>query len=79
MHQISGPTNVALNMQANYAISPTDGLSYTWLVTGGTIQSGQGSDTIVVLWTTHGADSVQCTVVGGAGDGAVVIIDITAG
>jgi len=41
--------------------------SYVWLVTGGTIDSGQGTTNIDVTWTASGAGTVEC--VTGSTDG----------
>jgi hypothetical protein len=41
-----------------YSIIPVNGETYTWIVTGGTITSGQGSSSIVVDWGSTGVGSV---------------------
>lgn len=41
-----------------YSISPVRGETYNWIVTGGTIMSGQGTSAIVVDWGAAGTGSV---------------------
>lgn len=43
----------------SYTTSGRSGHSYTWTVTGGTIQSGAGSDSITVKWNNSGTGTVQ--------------------
>ncbi|MBL7812351.1 MAG: gliding motility-associated C-terminal domain-containing protein [Bacteroidetes bacterium] len=42
----------------NYSIKPVNGETYNWIVTGGTLVSGQGTDAIVVDWGAAGVGSV---------------------
>ena len=43
----------------SYTSTGRSGHSYTWTVTGGTIQSGAGSDSITVKWNNSGTGTVQ--------------------
>lgn len=55
---ISGPATACENETGiNYSVNPPTG-NYTWLVTGGTLQAGQGSNTITVDWGTNGSGIV---------------------
>lgn len=60
---ISGPTQVCQNSTATYtATPPTNGMSYAWNVTNGTVQSGQGTSQLTVNWgTTNGTVSLNVT------------------
>lgn len=54
-----GDTSICeLTLAKTYRIIPINGETYTWIVTGGTIVSGQGSSSIVVDWGTSGVGSV---------------------
>lgn len=55
---ITGNTQVYENHTQVY--TTTSGMSgYTWTVTGGTIQSGQGTKSVQVLWGTVGGGTIQ--------------------
>lgn len=61
---ITGPDPVCESVGGNFATYTTTnvaGHTYNWVVTGGTIASGQGTNTITVTWTTAGAGSVTVT------------------
>jgi hypothetical protein len=55
---INGPAESCLNDIKDY-FTQTGMNSYDWSVTGGTINSGLGTDHITVKWTTTGAQKVQ--------------------
>jgi hypothetical protein len=46
---------------AGYSTAMVAGNSYTWVVTGGTITAGQGTDSITVSWGTQGLGLVEVT------------------
>ena len=61
---ISGPSPVCESVGgsfATYTTANTAGHTYNWVVAGGTIASGQGTNTITVTWTTPGAATVTVT------------------
>jgi len=61
---ITGPTPVCQTVNgstATYSTPNVPGNSYTWVVVGGTIATGQGTNIITVTWTTPGAGSVSVT------------------
>ncbi len=61
---ITGPTPVCQSINgstATYTTPNVPGNSYTWVVAGGTIATGQGTNTITVTWITPGAGSVSVT------------------
>lgn len=61
---ITGPTPVCVTVNGNnstYTTANVAGHTYNWTVTGGTIVTGQGTNTITVNWTTAGPGSVSVT------------------
>lgn len=64
---ITGNTSVSINTSEIYTASG-NGIGYNWTVTGGSIQSGQGSSSITVLWDGGVAEGLVTVEVGdGAG------------
>lgn len=61
---VIGPSPVCQTIGAltsTYLTTNVAGHTYTWVVTGGTIVTGQGTSSITVNWTTPGAGSVNVT------------------
>lgn len=61
---VLGPTPVCQTtggLTSTYLTTNVAGHTYTWVVTGGTIVTGQGTSTITVNWTAPGAGSVNVT------------------
>ncbi|TAG40343.1 MAG: hypothetical protein EAZ31_08505, partial [Cytophagia bacterium] len=58
---ISGNVNVCTQSIQNYSVLNGAGQSFNWTVTGGTINSGQGTNTIQVTWGTAGGGNVSIT------------------
>ena len=56
---ISGPNQASKNSTVFYSVGSSG--SFTWTVTGGSITSGQGTSTIVVLWGTGSSGTVNVT------------------
>ena len=52
------PTDAA---PATYTYQGAVGSTYAWEVTGGTIESGQGTESVVVQWTSLGANQICVT------------------
>lgn len=48
---ITGTNTTCPNTTETYTVAAVTGATYNWTVTGGTIVSGQGTNTIQVLWT----------------------------
>jgi len=59
LSNISGPSSINRLEKGSYKVTTSYGGPFSWTVNGGTIQSGQGSDSIVVEWTTLGNGSVD--------------------
>ena len=47
---ITGSQSITPNQTVTYSVPATVGMQYEWTVIGGTIMSGQGTNTITVLW-----------------------------
>ena len=60
---ITGKVNVPENgiTAETYSVPAQASYTYTWLVTGGAITSGQGTNSITVNWASSGAGSVCVT------------------
>ena len=63
---IAGVTTACLNSTNYYSLSNTSGgtiiaSGYSWTVVGGSITSGQGTSGIIILWTSTGAKTINCT------------------
>lgn len=61
---ITGPDPVCISangVTSTYTTANVAGHTYNWVVTGGTITTGQGTNTITVSWTTAGAGTVTVT------------------
>ena len=51
---ILGPTNPTQFQTVTYSVLNTSGSTYNWTLIGGTIVSGQGTNSIDVVWNTSG-------------------------
>ncbi len=59
---VTGPSPVcvsATGVTSTYTTANVAGHTYNWTVVGGTIATGQGTNTITVTWTTAGPGSVS--------------------
>lgn len=59
---ISGPSSPCQNSIATYSVPTATGNTYSWSVTGGSIQSGGTSNQINVLWSSSGPGLVTVVV-----------------
>ncbi|MBK7570888.1 MAG: gliding motility-associated C-terminal domain-containing protein [Bacteroidetes bacterium] len=56
---ISGPAQVCINDTSSYySVTPSGG-NYTWTIAGGTILSGQGTDSIRIQWSAVGLGTID--------------------
>jgi hypothetical protein len=56
---ITGPNNLCINSGSSTYTTQTGNSNYVWTVSGGgTINSGQGTNTLIVNWNTAGAQTV---------------------
>jgi len=61
MPVITGEINVCENQAYTYSTIPTEGNTYEWTVTGGTITEGAGTNEITILWGNSGNGSINLT------------------
>ncbi len=69
----SQPDNICIDYTGNvYSTETTAGITgYVWTIVGGTINSGQGTASVSVTFTTAGAQSISVNYTNGAGCTAV--------
>ena len=58
---ITGPASVCAGTTQGYSVTATTGHTYSWSVSGGTIASGSGTNSITVNWGAAGAGTVDVT------------------
>jgi hypothetical protein len=58
---ITGNTPVCLNSTGNIYTTEAGMTNYVWTITGGTIDSGQGTNSISVTWTSIGVQTLTVT------------------
>ena len=51
---ITGPTNPTQFQTVTYSVTPSSGSTYNWNLFGGIIESGQGTNSIDVIWNNSG-------------------------
>lgn len=68
---VAGIASVCKNQEITYSVIGSSGSDYIWEVNGGNIVSGQGSNSIVVLWSNTGNATVQLTETSASGCTAV--------
>ena len=61
LYPISGETDPSLLETVTYSYTATEGSSYDWVCTGGTIQSGNGTSQVEIIWEQE-FDSQICVV-----------------
>ena len=64
---IIGNPSIVPFQNYTYAVSATPGYNYTWIANNGAIVSGQGTNSINVMWGNTGPYSVQLITSNGAG------------
>jgi len=62
----------------NYSVDPIAGVTnYTWAVSGGTIVSGQGTNSVNISWPTDGNKAIDITVSNSCGSAGPVGLTLT--
>jgi len=56
---VTGPTNVCTNTASSYLASKHTNSNYTWTISGGTITSGNNTDSVTVKWNGSGTGSIS--------------------
>ena len=64
---IIGPLTVCPNTTTSYTTSPITGYTFNWVVTGGAVASGQGTDSITVNWGNSGTGTITLNSLNGCG------------
>ncbi|MBN1448331.1 MAG: choice-of-anchor L domain-containing protein [Bacteroidetes bacterium] len=76
--RITGPLSLCAGEYGQYAVPEIIGSTYDWTLSGGTLQSGQGTPVIEVLWDIPGVYTIRIDQVFGAascrGDTTITII-----
>ncbi len=75
---ISGSTSACPNDTVTYYVTPVPGATYNWSVTGGNILGGQGTNALIVKWTTLGSGTVSLTISNSCGS-ANASLNVTIG
>ncbi len=74
---IQGPVaGICRGSNEFYSVSNTQGSTYNWTVTGGNIESGQGSNAISVIWNEAGTGTVQVVETNTCAPGAPVTVNV---
>lgn len=76
---ISGDSNIEPGTTYAYSVPQDPNVTYNWTVTNGTIQSGQGTEEIEVVWSGSGDVAVDLTDGGCAGTDDLAVTAITTG
>ncbi len=67
---IEGPVSVCIGTASNYT-TQAGGTGYVWTITGGTINSGHGTEAINVTWDAVGTQMLTVTFINAAGCSAI--------
>jgi hypothetical protein len=75
---IAGPPSVPAGATGmEYSVTSQVGYTYSWVITGGTLVSGDGTPEVVVDWGAAGAGSVQVTATHSCGSAAPVVLNVS--
>lgn len=74
---ITGKDTLCTNATTAYTTGGTTGSSYNWTISGGTILSGKGTDSITVNWGTSGNGKVELKQTNAQGCDTTITRDIT--
>jgi hypothetical protein len=56
---VSGTASVCAGSTGTYSTKNNTGSSYSWSITGGTVSSGSGTNSVVVAWGTAGSGTLK--------------------
>ena len=76
---IFGPTNPTQFQTVTYSVIPSAGSTYNWSLFGGTIESGQGTNSIDVKWNNSGMFSfsvIETDVNGCVGEEVTLLVNV---
>ncbi len=69
---ITGPAAVCENSSANVYTTEAAMTAYVWTIVGGTIDSGNGTNSVSVTWNTSGPQTISVSYTNGNGCGAAI-------
>jgi hypothetical protein len=75
---ISGPLNPTQFQSVTYSVNPTVGSTYNWILVGGTV-SGQGTNSIDVIWNNSGMFSfsvIETDMNGCVGEEVALLVNV---
>jgi gliding motility-associated-like protein len=73
---INGPDEECLMEVGSYAVAGVSGATtYTWIISGGTLLSGQGTQSVNVEWTTPGTQNIMLVVANDCGSLPAVMLN----
>lgn len=58
---ITGNATTCQSVSQTYTVTNVPGITYTWAVTGGAITSGQGTNSVTILFTSGGTQNITVT------------------
>ena len=76
---ITGPTNPLQFQTVTYSVNPSAGSTYNWTLFGGTIESGQGTNSIDVKWNNSGGFTLsvlETDVNGCVGEELTILVNV---
>ena len=76
---ITGPTNPLQFQTVTYSVNPSAGSTYNWTLVGGTIESGQGTNSIDVKWNNSGGFTLsvlETDVNGCVGEELTILVNV---
>ncbi|MCB0430854.1 MAG: T9SS type A sorting domain-containing protein [Flavobacteriales bacterium] len=78
MDTVTGDINVLeYESGVNYSLTARNGYTYNWIISGGTLTSGQGTDAVTVDWGAATSGNVQVTPGSGCGAGTAYDLPVT--
>ena len=60
-----------------YTVTSQVAYTYAWVISGGTLVSGDGTPEVIVDWGSAGSGSVQVTATHSCGSAAPVVLNVT--
>lgn len=64
---INGNSSVSSNDNLAYNVTGSSGSTFDWVITGGTLQTGAGTNAVTILWGPQGNGSIAVTETNSAG------------
>ncbi len=77
-HPITGSTSITPSTAYPYSVTNYPGTTYNWYISGGTVQSGQGTSNVSILWNASGPYGITMLDTYGAGCNDTTTLLVTA-